>query len=130
MSHPPHQELEQSRHELQLKLSGCQADREAQVAELESDVQELSAQVEHLSRALAQARRDEKRTQEDLSEQTRCFQERLENVSASCWQHEHSPRRFNIQGVHGERPACGLTCLLNSAPVHWNVQSRKFTLSY
>ncbi|XP_048837645.1 BICD family-like cargo adapter 1 [Brienomyrus brachyistius] len=76
------EELEQGRHELQLKLTSCQAEQGTQVAELESDVQELNAQVKQLTRALNQAKRDEKRAQEELSEQTRCFQERLENATA------------------------------------------------
>nr|XP_023673926.1 BICD family-like cargo adapter 1 isoform X1 [Paramormyrops kingsleyae] len=76
------EELEQGTHELQLKLTSCQTEWETQVTELESDVQELSAQVEQLTRTLAQAKRDEKRAQEEFSEQTRCFQERLENATA------------------------------------------------
>uniref|UniRef100_A0A3P9QEZ5 Si:ch211-235m3.5 n=1 Tax=Poecilia reticulata TaxID=8081 RepID=A0A3P9QEZ5_POERE len=71
------QELEQGRHELRLKLEGCQSHWESQVGELERDVRELSAQVEQLTQALSEAERDKGRLQLEHGEQTQRLREEL-----------------------------------------------------
>uniref|UniRef100_A0A087YCJ2 Si:ch211-235m3.5 n=1 Tax=Poecilia formosa TaxID=48698 RepID=A0A087YCJ2_POEFO len=71
------EELEQGRHELRLKLEGCQSQWESQVGELERDVRELSAQVEQLTRALSEAERDKGRLQLEHGEQTQRLREEL-----------------------------------------------------
>ncbi|XP_012723546.2 BICD family-like cargo adapter 1 [Fundulus heteroclitus] len=71
------EELEQGRHELRLKLDGCQSQWESQVGDLERDVRELSAQVEQLTRALGEADRDKGRLQVEHSEQTQRLREEL-----------------------------------------------------
>ncbi|XP_030008965.1 BICD family-like cargo adapter 1 [Sphaeramia orbicularis] len=71
------EELEQGRHELRLKLEGCQSQWESQVGELERDVRELSAQVERLTLALSEAERDKSRAQLEHSEQTQLLREQL-----------------------------------------------------
>ncbi|MEQ2215230.1 hypothetical protein XENOCAPTIV_029346 [Xenoophorus captivus] len=74
-------ELEQGRHELRLKLEGCQSQWESQVGDLERDVRELSAQVERLTQALSKAERDKGRLQLEHSEQTHRLREELKTVS-------------------------------------------------
>ncbi|KAM6931630.1 BICD family-like cargo adapter 1 [Lycodopsis pacificus] len=69
--------LEQGRHELRLKLDGCQSQWESQVLDLERDVRELSAQVERLTRALSEAERDKSRAQLEHSELTQRLREQL-----------------------------------------------------
>ncbi|KAF6736015.1 Bicaudal D-related protein 1 [Oryzias melastigma] len=64
------EELEQGRHELQLKLEGCQSQWESQVGDLERDVRDLSAQVERLNQALSEAKKDKSRAELEHSEQT------------------------------------------------------------
>ncbi|XP_059187983.1 BICD family-like cargo adapter 1 [Centropristis striata] len=71
------EELEQGRHELRLKLEGCQSQWESQVLDLERDVRELSAQVERLTRALSEAERDQSRAQLEHSEHTQRLREQL-----------------------------------------------------
>ncbi|KAM3874826.1 BICD family-like cargo adapter 1 [Diretmus argenteus] len=71
------EELEQSRHELRLKLEGCQSQRESQVGDLERDVRELSGQVERLTQALSEADRDKSRAQQEHSEHTQLLREHL-----------------------------------------------------
>ncbi|XP_072248604.1 BICD family-like cargo adapter 1 [Leuresthes tenuis] len=71
------EELEQGRHELRLKLEGCQSQWESQVGDLERDVRELSAQVERLTRALSEAERDKSRDQIEHNEQTQHLREEL-----------------------------------------------------
>ncbi|XP_037632189.1 BICD family-like cargo adapter 1 [Sebastes umbrosus] len=71
------EELEQGRHELRLKLEGCQSQWESQVLDLERDVRELSAQVDRLSRALSEAERDKTRAQMEHSEHTQQLKEQL-----------------------------------------------------
>lgn len=75
------QGLEQGRHELRLKLEGCQSQWESQVGELERDARELSAQVEQLTRALSEAERDKGRLQLEHGEQTQRLREELRTVS-------------------------------------------------
>uniref|UniRef100_A0A3P9QG77 Si:ch211-235m3.5 n=1 Tax=Poecilia reticulata TaxID=8081 RepID=A0A3P9QG77_POERE len=75
------EELEQGRHELRLKLEGCQSHWESQVGELERDVRELSAQVEQLTQALSEAERDKGRLQLEHGEQTQRLREELRTVS-------------------------------------------------
>ncbi|KAL6116166.1 uncharacterized protein ACO6RY_00843 [Pungitius sinensis] len=71
------EELEQGRHELRLKLEGCQSQWESQVLDLERDVRELSSQVERLNRALGEAERDKSRAQLEQSEITQRLGEQL-----------------------------------------------------
>uniref|UniRef100_A0A3B5M0Y7 Uncharacterized protein n=1 Tax=Xiphophorus couchianus TaxID=32473 RepID=A0A3B5M0Y7_9TELE len=73
--------LEQGRHELRLKLEGCQSQWESQVGELERDARELSAQVEQLTRALSEAEREKGRLQLEHGEQTQRLREELRTVS-------------------------------------------------
>ncbi|MEQ2293324.1 hypothetical protein AMECASPLE_032174 [Ameca splendens] len=75
------EELEQGRHELRLKLEGCQSQWESQVGDLERDVRELSAQVERLTQALSKAEGDKGRLQLEHSEQTHRLREELKTVS-------------------------------------------------
>ncbi|XP_053176742.1 BICD family-like cargo adapter 1 isoform X1 [Scomber japonicus] len=71
------EELEQGRHELRLKLEGCQSQWESQVGDLERDVRELSTQVELLTQALSEAERDKSRAQLEHSEHTQRIREQL-----------------------------------------------------
>ncbi|KAI4878917.1 hypothetical protein NFI96_025783 [Prochilodus magdalenae] len=71
------EELEQGRHELRLKLQGCQSQWESQVAELERDVRELRAQVEGLTRALSEAEREKSRDQQEHNEISQQLREQL-----------------------------------------------------
>nr|XP_046244979.1 BICD family-like cargo adapter 1 isoform X2 [Scatophagus argus] len=71
------EELEQGRHELRLKLEGCQTQWESQVGDLERDVRELSAHVEQLTQALSEAERDKSRAQLEHSEHTQRLREQL-----------------------------------------------------
>ncbi|XP_049915304.1 BICD family-like cargo adapter 1 [Epinephelus moara] len=71
------EELEQGRHELRVKLEGCQSQWESQVGDLERDVRELSGQVERLTRALSEAERDKSRAELEHSEQTQRLREQL-----------------------------------------------------
>lgn len=81
----PAQELEQGKHELRLKLEGCQSQWESQVSDLERDVRELNAQVEGLTGALAEAERDRGRAQRERDEQTQRLREQLDTVSPGRW---------------------------------------------
>ncbi|XP_058488954.1 BICD family-like cargo adapter 1 isoform X2 [Solea solea] len=71
------EELEQGRHELRLKLQGCQSQWESQVGDLERDVRELRAQVELLTQALGEAERDKSRAQLEHSEHTQRLRQEL-----------------------------------------------------
>ncbi|XP_061638215.1 BICD family-like cargo adapter 1 [Phyllopteryx taeniolatus] len=71
------EELEQSNHELRLKLESCQSQWESQVGDLERDARELSAQVQQLTQALCQAERDKTRAQMEYSENTQQLKEKL-----------------------------------------------------
>ncbi|XP_071376662.1 BICD family-like cargo adapter 1 [Centroberyx affinis] len=71
------EELEQGRHELRLKLEGCQSQWESQVGDLERDVRELGAQVERLTQALGEAERDKSRAQLEHGEHTQRLREQL-----------------------------------------------------
>ncbi|KAM6988513.1 BICD family-like cargo adapter 1 [Tautogolabrus adspersus] len=71
------EKLEQGRHELRLKLEGCESQWESQVGELERDVRELSAQVERLTQALGAAEGDKSRAQQEHSEETQRLREQL-----------------------------------------------------
>lgn len=71
------EELEQGRHELRVKLEGCQSQWESQVGDLERDVRELSGQVERLTRALSEAERDKSRVELEHSERTQRLREQL-----------------------------------------------------
>ncbi|AWO99038.1 putative bicaudal D-related protein 1-like isoform 2 [Scophthalmus maximus] len=71
------EELEQGRHELRLKLEGCQSQWESQVIDLERDVSELSAQVERLTQALSEAERHKSRAQLEHSEHTQRLRDEL-----------------------------------------------------
>ncbi|XP_072318983.1 BICD family-like cargo adapter 1 [Eucyclogobius newberryi] len=71
------EELEQNRHELRLKLEGCQSQWESQVGDLERDARELSAQVEHLTLALGEAERNRTRGEMEHGENTQRLQDQL-----------------------------------------------------
>ncbi|KAL2096325.1 hypothetical protein ACEWY4_008473 [Coilia grayii] len=72
------EELEQGRHELRVRLGGCQAQWEGQVAELERDLQELSAQKQNLQNQLTQAQRAHHQDQQNHAEQTQLLQQQLQ----------------------------------------------------
>uniref|UniRef100_UPI0037E918B1 BICD family-like cargo adapter 1 n=1 Tax=Semicossyphus pulcher TaxID=241346 RepID=UPI0037E918B1 len=74
------EELEQGRHELRLKLEGCQSHWESQVGDLERDARELSAQVECLTQALSEAERDKSRACEEHGEETQRLREQLQTA--------------------------------------------------
>lgn len=82
------QELEQDKHDLRLKLEGCQSQWESQVGDLERDVRELSAQVEQLTQALSEAERDKSRAELEHSEHTQRLREQLNTVSPTHVQAE------------------------------------------
>lgn len=75
------QGLEQGKHELRLKLEGCQSQWESQVSELERDVGELRAEVERLTRALAESERDRSRERQEHGEHSQRLGELLSKVS-------------------------------------------------
>ena len=75
------QELEQGKHDLRLKLEGCQSQWESQVGDLERDVRELSVQVEQLTQALSTSERDMTRAQQEHQEHTQHLREQLNTVS-------------------------------------------------
>ncbi|XP_051934224.1 BICD family-like cargo adapter 1 [Hippocampus zosterae] len=75
------EELEQSNHELRLKLENCQSQLESQVGYLERDSRELSAQVQQLTRALCQAEKDKIQAQMDYSENTQRLKEKLNTAA-------------------------------------------------
>lgn len=77
----PEQGLEQGKHELRLKLEGCQSQWESQVSELERDVRELRSEVERLTRALAESERDRSRDRQEHSEHSQRLGEMLTKVS-------------------------------------------------
>ncbi|XP_041732249.1 BICD family-like cargo adapter 1 [Coregonus clupeaformis] len=71
------EELEQGRHDLRVKLEGCQSGWVSQVGDLERDVRDLSGQVDRLTQALTDADRDKTRAQEEHAEHTQCLREQL-----------------------------------------------------
>ncbi|XP_046892160.1 BICD family-like cargo adapter 1 [Hypomesus transpacificus] len=71
------EELEQGKHDLRLKLEGCQSQWESQVGDLERDVRELSVQVEQLTQALSTSERDMTRAQQEHQEHTQHLREQL-----------------------------------------------------
>ncbi|XP_019741620.1 BICD family-like cargo adapter 2 isoform X2 [Hippocampus comes] len=75
------EELEQSNHELRLKLENCRSQWESQVGYLERDSRELSAQVQQLTRALCQAEKDKIQAQMDYSENTQRLKEKLNTAA-------------------------------------------------
>lgn len=77
------QELEQDRHDLRLKLQGCQAQWESQVGELERDVRALNAHTEQLTRQLSEAEREKGRSEEQHNEISQQLQEQLQAVSTT-----------------------------------------------
>ncbi|XP_038830320.1 BICD family-like cargo adapter 1 isoform X2 [Salvelinus namaycush] len=70
-------ELEQGRHDLRLKLEGCQSGWVSQVGDLERDMRDLSGQVARLTQALTDAERDKTRAQEEDTEHTQRLREQL-----------------------------------------------------
>ncbi|XP_060761785.1 BICD family-like cargo adapter 1 isoform X3 [Neoarius graeffei] len=72
------EELEQDRHDLRLKLQGCQAQWESQVGELERDVRALNAHTEQLTRQLSEAEREKGRSEEQHNEISQQLQEQLQ----------------------------------------------------
>lgn len=96
----PAQELEQGKHELRLKLEGCQSQWESQVSDLEKDARELSSQVERLTGALAEAERDKGRAQRERDESTQRLREQLDTVSPTGgWD---GGGKGNVSGGMGE----------------------------
>lgn len=75
------QELEQDRHNLRLKLQGCQAQWENQVGELERDVQALTAHAERLTLQLSETKREKTLGEEQHNEISQQLQEQLQEVS-------------------------------------------------
>ncbi|XP_061105841.1 BICD family-like cargo adapter 1 isoform X1 [Conger conger] len=71
------EELEQSRHELRVKLDSCETAWENQVVELERDVQELTIQTQRLNQALTEAERCKKQTQREHADETNRLKEQL-----------------------------------------------------
>ncbi|XP_061683969.1 BICD family-like cargo adapter 1 isoform X1 [Syngnathoides biaculeatus] len=71
------EELEQSNHELRLKLESCQSQWASQVGDLESDAGDLSARVQQLTRALRRAERDQTRAQVEFGENAQRLQDKL-----------------------------------------------------
>ncbi|XP_077397167.1 BICD family-like cargo adapter 1 [Festucalex cinctus] len=71
------EELEQSNHELRLKLQNCQSQWDSQVGDLERDARELTAQVQRLTQALCQAEKNKGQARMDYSENTRQLKEKL-----------------------------------------------------
>ncbi|KAM9452021.1 BICD family-like cargo adapter 1 isoform 1-T1 [Salvelinus alpinus] len=71
------EELEQGRHDLRLKLEGCQSGWMSQVGDLERDMRDLSGQVARLTQALTDAERDKTRAQEEDTEHTQRLREQL-----------------------------------------------------
>ncbi|KAL0973162.1 hypothetical protein UPYG_G00199780 [Umbra pygmaea] len=71
------EELEQGRHDMRLKLEGCQSELEIQVGDLERDVQDLTGQVDRLSQALCDAERDKSRLQGEHAEHIQQLREQL-----------------------------------------------------
>uniref|UniRef100_A0A3B4BCS7 Uncharacterized protein n=1 Tax=Periophthalmus magnuspinnatus TaxID=409849 RepID=A0A3B4BCS7_9GOBI len=71
------QELEQKRHELQVKLEGCRSQWESQVGDLERDARELSARVEHLTLALNEAERNKTRAEMEHGEDIQRLKDQL-----------------------------------------------------
>ncbi|KAJ7995630.1 hypothetical protein DPEC_G00246570 [Dallia pectoralis] len=69
--------LEQGRHDMRVKLEGCQSGWESQVGDLEKDVRDLSGQVDRLAQALCDAERDKTRVQEEHSEHIQLLREQL-----------------------------------------------------
>ncbi|XP_060761784.1 BICD family-like cargo adapter 1 isoform X2 [Neoarius graeffei] len=76
------EELEQDRHDLRLKLQGCQAQWESQVGELERDVRALNAHTEQLTRQLSEAEREKGRSEEQHNEISQQLQEQLQAMEA------------------------------------------------
>ncbi|KAJ0022113.1 hypothetical protein NQD34_009603, partial [Periophthalmus magnuspinnatus] len=71
------EELEQKRHELQVKLEGCRSQWESQVGDLERDARELSARVEHLTLALNEAERNKTRAEMEHGEDIQRLKDQL-----------------------------------------------------
>ncbi|XP_027018491.2 BICD family-like cargo adapter 1 isoform X1 [Tachysurus fulvidraco] len=72
------EELEQDRHNLRLKLQGCQAQWESQVGELERDVRVLNARAERLTRQLKEAEKEKSRSEEQHNQISQQLQEQLQ----------------------------------------------------
>lgn len=77
------QELEQDRHDLRLKLQGCQAQWESQVGELERDIQSLNAHAKRLTQQLSEAEKERSRSEEQNNEISQQIQEQLQAVSTT-----------------------------------------------
>ncbi|KAM9440241.1 BICD family-like cargo adapter 1 isoform 2-T2 [Clarias gariepinus] len=74
------EELEQDRHNLRLKLQGCQAQWENQVGELERDVQALTAHAERLTLQLSETKREKTLGEEQHNEISQQLQEQLQEA--------------------------------------------------
>nr|XP_020455775.1 BICD family-like cargo adapter 1 [Monopterus albus] len=98
------EELEQGRHELQLKLERCQSQWESQVGDLEKDVRELSTEVERLTCALGKAERDKSRAELDHSEHLQRLREELNTAMeverAMSSELQALKQELQLQGSH------------------------------
>uniref|UniRef100_A0A4W5P2X6 Si:ch211-235m3.5 n=1 Tax=Hucho hucho TaxID=62062 RepID=A0A4W5P2X6_9TELE len=100
-------ELEQGRHDLQVKLEGCQSGWVSQVGDLEKDVRDLSGQVDRLTQALTDADRDKTRAQEEHAEHTQCLREQLSTameVERAMTSELQTLKQELQQKVHHNRP--------------------------
>ncbi|XP_069040433.1 bicaudal-D-related protein 2-like isoform X3 [Lepisosteus oculatus] len=76
----PKAELEQGRHELQVRLEGQQSQWESQVTELEKDMRELSSEVQRLTQALRTTEREKNKMARELTEQNHQLLEQLDKA--------------------------------------------------
>ncbi|KAF5898507.1 bicaudal D-related protein 1-like isoform X2, partial [Clarias magur] len=74
------EELEQDRHNLRLKLQGCQAQWENQVGELERDVRALNAHAERLTLQLSETKREKSLSEEQHNEMSQQLQDQLQET--------------------------------------------------
>ncbi|XP_069040432.1 bicaudal-D-related protein 2-like isoform X2 [Lepisosteus oculatus] len=74
------EELEQGRHELQVRLEGQQSQWESQVTELEKDMRELSSEVQRLTQALRTTEREKNKMARELTEQNHQLLEQLDKA--------------------------------------------------
>ncbi|XP_062843632.1 BICD family-like cargo adapter 1 [Trichomycterus rosablanca] len=72
------EELEQSRHDLRLKLQVCQAQWESQASELERDVRALNAHVERLTQILTETEREKSRSEQQHNQIIQQLREQLQ----------------------------------------------------
>ncbi|KAK6295916.1 hypothetical protein J4Q44_G00336290 [Coregonus suidteri] len=101
------EELEQGRHDLRVKLEGCQSGWVSQVGDLERDVRDLSGQVDRLTQALTDAEMDKTRFQEEHREHTQRLREQLSTameVERAMTSELHTLKLELRQKGHHNRP--------------------------